>query len=706
VITASSPPTRSGALRRLDHHILDEDFEGRNRCHGAVSRHQVVRWSITWLCMVGLLVAAAPIAKAAPDRLVMAGDGDFENASDSQPAQAQPKELRGLNHPDGRLEVTRAAVLEKFIRVAYERLSRLVGRSGEKIEFELSDFRTYYPEEYDQANWLSVVDMPAGWVVDVSRKRERRVEGGAVTSSRIWYEASWDHRSEFPVTDELRSATLQDMVDSAQTDDFFGGRSHLALTSYEVVVSFQGRQRTYRAAFHWFGSETDETPVTVSDLITQGVDLALAEPTTPPLGEEVTQGDRERDHAPSKPGLSESIRWRDDHRPGLGDHPGWSSVSGAVNSSSCVAESKSDSVKLNNVGQDDHTQGHHIASASFEISCTCESDCETSCQSNVKQEQCLDEGACLNCYNDPLTTCHTASPPSTDQELVTALESATCGGVVGCAFTKCKLGCLCGASVSVDVSQGAASIKSFSGSWSQKQTRTKTCYCKQSDPCSSSGTLVGGAVVANIFLPCDDGGGGGSGDPAEGGDEPEPGSGTPILIDLGGRGYQLSSTVDGVRFDLDADGDPELMSWTERASDDAFLALDRSGNGLIDDGTELFGDATDQPPGGIRHGYRALAEFDKVENGGNQDGRITAADSVFDNLLLWIDTDHDGRSDAGELSRVSSWSIHSLDLEYVEARRKDRHGNEIRYFSKALLEVQRGQGRPHLSMADVIFLRQ
>jgi hypothetical protein len=124
---------------------------------------------------------------------------------------------------------------------------------------------------------------------------------------------------------------------------------------------------------------------------------------------------------------------------------------------------------------------------------------------------------------------------------------------------------------------------------------------------------------------------------------------SPIIVDTTGNGFHLTSAEDGVMFDISGTGHPFKMAWTGRNSGNAFLALDRNHNGKIDNGKELFGNYTEQPPceDGTRaclNGYRALAEFDKPENGGNGDGIIDSRDAVYSKLLLWIDTNHDGIS--------------------------------------------------------------
>jgi hypothetical protein len=154
---------------------------------------------------------------------------------------------------------------------------------------------------------------------------------------------------------------------------------------------------------------------------------------------------------------------------------------------------------------------------------------------------------------------------------------------------------------------------------------------------------------------------------------------SPIVIDTEGEGFHLTSAVDGVRFDIRGDGNPIQIAWTDPHFHNAFLALDRDGDGKIDSGKELFGNFTQQPKSENPNGFLALAEFDKPENGGNGDGVIDEHDAVFSRLRLWIDDNHDGISQPGELHALSEFGIHSLSLNYFESRRKDAFGNQFRY---------------------------
>ncbi len=160
---------------------------------------------------------------------------------------------------------------------------------------------------------------------------------------------------------------------------------------------------------------------------------------------------------------------------------------------------------------------------------------------------------------------------------------------------------------------------------------------------------------------------------------------TPILVDVSGTGFFLSDSMRGVRFPIERSPRLFRVSWPTAESHNAWLVLDRNGNGRIDNGSELFGNYTEQaiPPTGISpNGFLALKVFDSPQKGGNEDGVISSDDAVYNRLRLWEDVNHDGLSTPGELFSLSAKDISGISLSYESSKRSDRFGNVFRYRAK------------------------
>jgi hypothetical protein len=117
--------------------------------------------------------------------------------------------------------------------------------------------------------------------------------------------------------------------------------------------------------------------------------------------------------------------------------------------------------------------------------------------------------------------------------------------------------------------------------------------------------------------------------------------------------YQVSSNS----FDWGGPQHCSATDWPTAAT--PWLALDRDGNGSIDDGAELFGTGVELEGRFARNGFEALGELDV-----DGDGRLTPLDPAWGQLRLWADEDGDRRSSPQELTSLDAVGVTELDLGY------------------------------------------
>lgn len=158
---------------------------------------------------------------------------------------------------------------------------------------------------------------------------------------------------------------------------------------------------------------------------------------------------------------------------------------------------------------------------------------------------------------------------------------------------------------------------------------------------------------------------------------------SPLLIDNDGDGFHLTSVADGVLFDIDADGLHDQVAWTRADSGDAWLALDRNENGVIDDGSELFGNHSPAYPNQrmlrAENGFAALDFLQGPDFGQSVADRLMdSRDAMFARLLLWTDANHNGISEPDELQSAAAAGLVSIGLDFEDHKRRDQHDNRFR----------------------------
>ncbi len=143
----------------------------------------------------------------------------------------------------------------------------------------------------------------------------------------------------------------------------------------------------------------------------------------------------------------------------------------------------------------------------------------------------------------------------------------------------------------------------------------------------------------------------------------------PLALDLDGDGIETLPADGSVLFDHD--GVKHATGWI--SPDDGLLVFDRNNNGLIDNGSELFGDNTIKNNGNkALNGFDALVDFDS-----NGDGLVSDQDALFDELRIWRDYNSDGISQSSELSSLSDTGVKNILLANEDVNIVDENNNQL-----------------------------
>ena len=601
---------------------------------------------------------------------------------------------------------------EQLIRSAYSKLmefnnavktvkkdlDRQDVEAGSGLKLELSNFKTGPILKILNKRYLDLVTLPTGDVISLTRS-EYSINKGP---DEVTFEAQWgkgQYASGFDPDWTIQNAFNFEPAKYADVGTY---------ASYTVTVTLEERSRTYRALvlFHNLGQSTQTGKPEFWDSILADMNLVWDEnrpsyrskpelkssPSLPVLTEQLTEPvEVEKQSSP----MSEMVAT--DGGDGGSSYASSGSYSGDSFEASAAGDVSSTAIKGEfwlSSDQLDHASGSHAGTAVFTPTCGVSDDHRERCEVLITNFEAYDTGTLNDVF---LIWAHRgAKNQKTEVTFGQLGTNITCSSAAGVGFSTCLIGSTCAINVQVSASAGIGGSATATGGnlWNSAHAVTNNCklwdgstaancttpgfdgscppgstpngtgLCCFSTTSSCSVTAISKCFMLDgdfDFLTCKCIGG------------------SPVIIDVNGDGIALTGPADGVDFDLNGNGTRDRLGWTRANSDDAWLALDRNENGNIDSGSELFGNFTAQPAGPNRNGFLALAEFDKAVNGGNGDGVINNEDSVFEQLRLWQDSNHNGMVEAGELRTLASMNIKELQFDFKESKRTDQFGNEFRY---------------------------
>lgn len=133
---------------------------------------------------------------------------------------------------------------------------------------------------------------------------------------------------------------------------------------------------------------------------------------------------------------------------------------------------------------------------------------------------------------------------------------------------------------------------------------------------------------------------------------------SPIVLDLDGDGVEtLNIGNKPIYFDHNDDGFKERTGWA--GADDGILVRDLNNNNQIDHGGELFGNNTIDAGQSAENGFEALRALDS-----NNDRQFTNADTAWNTVKVWKDSNSNAKLDAGELLTLEQAKVAAISLDY------------------------------------------